>query len=303
MPQIGHNGQAVQIDGFTRANADERFLLPRRNLLINGGFDIWQRGESFSGFNSYNADRWRDGVDVAPTQNNISRAIQADGTSALFADVVTTGVVQIYQRIERGCNITSGKELTYSFDLWGSGTVAVVVKEEASGNDIHRESIPVLADRFRQSISFTVPAQTSGFDNYLQIGFEVQGAATVHIAQVQLEIGDIATPFEQRHIGEELALCKRYYQKVNTAQNVITPLGANSNYGGVSCPCMEMRADPVVDNYTVMTRYTYAGDGGNTQITGTFGYDYDAQSFHGDVGHSMNQPGWLNAYANLDAEL
>lgn len=33
-----------------------------------------------------------------------------------------------------------------------------------------------------------------------------------YITGVQLEVGDTATPFEHKNIGEELALCKRYYQ-------------------------------------------------------------------------------------------
>ena len=37
--------------------------------------------------------------------------------------------------------------------------------------------------------------------------------ATIRIAQVQLELGSIATPFEHRPIGLELELCRRYYQK------------------------------------------------------------------------------------------
>jgi len=36
----------------------------------------------------------------------------------------------------------------------------------------------------------------------------------VNITGVQLEVGTVATPFEHRSYGEELALCQRYYQKL-----------------------------------------------------------------------------------------
>jgi len=44
--------------------------------------------------------------------------------------------------------------------------------------------------------------------------------ATWYVTGVQLEVGSVATPFERRPFGTELALCKRYYDKtfaINTA--------------------------------------------------------------------------------------
>lgn len=39
------------------------------------------------------------------------------------------------------------------------------------------------------------------------------GSATLQLTGVQLEVGSVATEFEHRSFGEELALCQRYYEK------------------------------------------------------------------------------------------
>ena len=52
--------------------------------------------------------------------------------------------------------------------------------------------------------------------------------ATFDITGVQLEVGSVATPFERRPYGTELALCQRYYYKVVTAAaapEVLAPNG------------------------------------------------------------------------------
>lgn len=49
--------------------------------------------------------------------------------------------------------------------------------------------------------------------------------ATFYITGVQLEAGSVATPFEHRQYGQELALCQRYYAKLNDPTGVASTLG------------------------------------------------------------------------------
>ena len=47
----------------------------------------------------------------------------------------------------------------------------------------------------------------------------IEPAATAYkITGVQLEVGKVATPFEHRSYGEELALCQRYYYRIDASQ-------------------------------------------------------------------------------------
>ena len=66
---------------------------------------------------------------------------------------------------------------------------------------------------------------------------------TFYVTGVQLEVGKVATPFEYRSYGEELALCQRYYQ-LNTAMSgqtyTSTQLSVHTSLA------TEMRASPSI---------------------------------------------------------
>lgn len=98
--------------------------------------------------------------------------------------------------------------------------------------------------------------------------FVTTSGATWQITGVQLEVGSVATPFEHRSYGEELALCQRYFQKLDYDEGdvfVATGYAKTSSetkwvyqyHGG------EMRTAPTISETTVTNGYRYETGGWN----------------------------------------
>jgi hypothetical protein len=87
----------------------------------------------------------------------------------------------------------------------------------------------------------------------------------LELTGVQLEVGSVATPFEHRSYGEELALCERYYQLGEVQSN-------GSAFGGESRGSswertVQMRAAPTM---TTTSSNLYNSGGG--AVSGTIAY-------------------------------
>jgi len=195
----------------------------RKNLLINGGFDVWQRGTSFTStsVNEYSADRFRtEGYGLSTTISRQSfTAGQTDVPNfpTYFCRVATSTVSAgqfwgFQQRIETPQVMSYGQTVTVSF--WVKATTGTLASGAFTyGLDSSKSSSPALTTTW-QKITNTFTCGLSG--NYSSFYLVYLGAGSaaisVDIAQVQLELGSVATDFEHRSYGEELALCQRYYE-------------------------------------------------------------------------------------------
>ena len=197
-----------------------------KNYIINGNFDIWQRGTSgFSGQN-YGADRWigSGGVESYSRQN-------VDSLGGYYARISRTTAssssLLLVQRIEQS-NVKdlAGKIMTLSF--YTRQTVGAVLPinlyiytptlSNIYTSVVLQQTINALSNptaTFQKvSVSFTVSSimALNGFQ--IAIGNLSAGTASIDIAQVQLEEGSVATPFEQRPVGLEFSLCQRYFRGI-----------------------------------------------------------------------------------------
>ena len=97
--------------------------------------------------------------------------------------------------------------------------------------------------------------------------------ATFQITGLQLEVGKVATPFEYRSYGEELALCQRYFQILMNGQYKDPWVGVIRNSLGttsISTPIKFnslMRSAPSISAPTV-TNLRVNGRYGDTALTG-----------------------------------
>jgi hypothetical protein len=238
----GASNQDVIFDDATVNSLNGGPISGTRNRIINGNFDIWQRGTSTGSWvapitNYYWADRWVANSSGTGGAGSLSQQAFTPGqtnvpgeptffqswqiTSA--ASGQTAGNCWIEQRIEDVLTL-AGQTATLSFYAKGTGTLPNIFATQTFGSGGSTQVAYTLASNVVLSSTWTkytytvslasISGKTVGTNHYVGITFMVplNTTYTFDLAQVQFEPGTVATPLERRSYGQELALCQRYFQ-------------------------------------------------------------------------------------------
>ena len=184
-----------------------------RNLLINPGFTINQRGyvsgTATTVSNQYTVDRW-----LVPT---IGQSLT--WTDSVGVRTVTTPASGIYQFLE-----PSAFPGTQTYTLSWNGTASGFIYQAATG-----------FTAVSSGGSVTIPGNVSTAVHF----------AGGTVSNPQLEPGPVATSFERRPIALELAMCKRYFQWVPYGLSY-TQTTAAAQFIETAISWAEMRATPTL---------------------------------------------------------
>jgi hypothetical protein len=209
-----------------------------RNLLINGDFQIWQRGATMNSTGAnpqYTADRWaitRAVNTLTVTQINgptgfrygarVARAAGDATTNPIFlvATLETQDSIPIAGRwitcsgwVKVGAGFAAGATPLQFHCNYGTGTDAGPFA--AFAGDILVVNLPTNANWTYFSGTCFVPTNSTQLKFYFVWGPpNVAGANNyIDVAGIQVELGVVPTAFEYRTFPEQLKLCERYYQK------------------------------------------------------------------------------------------
>ena len=204
-----------------------------KNLIINGNFDVWQRGTSFTGANDWTADRWlihANGTSPSTTQQTFTPG-QTDVPNfpkyylRYNAGTSPSAVGEVNQRIE-DVTVLGGQEIT--FTIWAkaaSGTpnlgLAIIQNFGSGGSTTNVQldnatlwTLSTSWQKFTHTITIdSISGKTVGAGSYTQFRIKMaQDAINKDVAQVQVERGAVSTTFEHNTFGQELLACQRYFE-------------------------------------------------------------------------------------------
>lgn len=226
-----------------------------RNRIINGGMQVAQYGTSVtptvSNF-TYAMDRFFCALNAGTSGFTVTQLSQANTALAGFYNALryqrnsgqtSTTTMAVGQTIETAnCYDLAGQNVTLSFYARAgsnfSATSSQITARIATGTGVDQGSAAAYNGTWtgyaqtNNTITlttswqrFTVTAAIGSSVNEIQILFYWAGTGTagtndyVDITGVQLEQGSVATPFERRLYGQEMALCQRYLPAFTATAN------------------------------------------------------------------------------------
>ena len=214
----------------------------RKNLILNGSMQISQRGDyttaSAATNDSYSLDRWRDWGGIAKTfQHTTGLTINGTTNKKGFKYVATAASSASYmgarQKLE-GEDVPNGVVVTFSCMMRTNNANARIRTYGIVNGGVTSAACP--SDGNWHKVTLTQTTNTVGTPEVGVLVYNGNETTTsiavgdyIEVADFQLELGSVATDFEHRSYGEELAGCQRFFEVLSSTSD-----GNGNRYNGVA---------------------------------------------------------------------
>ena len=242
----------------------------QKNIIINGNFNIWQRGTSFAAAAdaTNTADRWqyqKSGVMVHTISRDTDVPTVAESgilsqyslkidCTTIDASIAASERCWLRYHVE-GYDWSKIAQRAFTLSFWHkhtkTGTYCVGFRNNGGDRTYVTEYTQTTTDTWEKATINISASPSGGTWDYtngigLMLNWGLATGSTFHatgdvwnssndfgtsnqvnacdstsnnfrIAQVQLEAGSVATDFEVKNYADELARCKRYYERINSA--------------------------------------------------------------------------------------
>ena len=193
----------------------------RANLLTNGGFEIWQRGNGpFTTHQAYAADKWQILLSGGQTVSVTRDTANADTGSVACAAFVISGTVSAAaqaQWIQRANDAVAADNLglrgrTVTFSMRVRASVANAVRLSLYDGSTETTGAYHSGSGAYETLTVT-KTMASNMSAVLTRAY-VEAAGTFYFDNAMLVVGSVAADYAPLHPADDLARCKRYYEVI-----------------------------------------------------------------------------------------
>jgi hypothetical protein len=263
LPVGGINGGTALADGSV-TNAKLGPDVARANLLTNGGFEIWQRGNGPLGGNVYSADRWLcylgsgSSISITKVTNGPPGANGGSALQAVYTNSTPTLIAQDLKFSDSGNGGLRGKLVSFSAWVYCSvvNGVQLTIATDGTGTPSSSSNAPPASTWTR--VTCTLPAVVPNDATYVRAYLTLNASCTALMTQAMLVVGSQPADYVPLHPADDLARCQRYFEVLaDGATGVPFILSAYQAAGGTWNAYVPYRAQKAVSPTVTKTGATW----------------------------------------------